>query len=398
MKKIGIVSVTYIDNFGSHLQTFALQEVIKKLGYETEIIRIDSAKKEIDKNRKKYVISRILHLDEMMAYFPYIKNKIALKLDSNYRKIVLSRSIQYNDFAKKYYIFSEKVEGFTGLRKLCLDNYDTVIVGSDQNWRPANIAGGYYTLEFVPDEINKVAYATSFGLNHIVNSQKNKSSFFLKRIKHLSVREQSGKEIIKELLERTIPVVSDPTLLLTSDKWNKYLSDRKIINGDYILCYFLGANPLHWKFVERLKSKTGLKIVGLPYGEIYSKNAVSFLDEIPLEIGPLDFISLIKDATYVCTDSFHCCAFSINYNKIFFAFYKHIQKNNMSTNGRIDNLLDIAGLKNRIITGGESIEDWMLQPINYSDINKKISDFRDMSLKYLSDSILDKNNTDIGEI
>lgn len=398
MKKIGIVSVTYIDNFGSHLQTFALQEVIKKLGYETEIIRIDSAKKEIDKNRKKYVISRILHLDEMMAYFPYIKNKIALKLDSNYRKIVLSRSIQYNDFAKKYYIFSEKVEGFTGLRKLCLDNYDTVIVGSDQNWRPANIAGGYYTLEFVPDEINKVSYATSFGLNHIVNSQKNKSRFFLKRIKHLSVRENSGKEIIKELLGRTIPVVCDPTLLLSSDKWNKYLCDRRIINGDYILCYFLGANPLHWKFIERLKSKTGLKIVGLPYGEIYSKKAVSFIDEIPLEIGPLDFISLIKNATYVCTDSFHCCAFSINYNKNFFAFYKHIQKNHMSTNGRIDNLLDIAGLKNRIITGDESIEDWMLQPINYFDINKKISDFRDMSLKYLSDSILDKNNTDIGEI
>lgn len=318
-----------------------------------------------------------------------------VKFDKKYRHIYINRAKQFRLFGQKHYNIAKKVNGWEGLTEQCKESYSAVVIGSDQLWRSANIAGGFYTLEFVPDEINKIAYATSFGLDHVVDQQKEKAKLFLKRINHISVREASGQKIVKELLGRSIPVVNDPTLLLKPDKWDKYIPQSPIIEGKYIFCYFLGTNTEHWEFVKRLKKKTRIKIVGVPYGEKYKKGATDFLDVIPESIGPFEFVNLIKNATYICTDSFHGCAFSINYNKNLFAFYKFAKKGKMSTNSRIDNLLAWTGLSHRIMTGNEKIESNMLGDIEYSDVNKRLDSMRQMSLQYLITSLENTYSTDL---
>jgi len=387
MKKLGLVTVTYVNNYGSHLQSFALQEKLKALGYIPEIINIDSVKKSIDKRRRKYIISRLYDINEISAYYPKLKKKIAKIIENNCKKIYSNRAKKFKEFAENYYDIAPKVNNWDGLSKQCKERFSAVIVGSDQNWRPANIAGGFYTLEFVPNNINKIAYATSFGLDHVIPQQKDKARFFLGRIDHLSVRENSGKAIVKDLLGKDIPVVCDPTLLLNSIEWDNYLSENPIVDGKYILCYFLGKNKEHWDFAKRLKKKTGLKIVGIPFGEQYVKDSTHFMDEIPSNVGPFEFINLIKHASYICTDSFHGCAFSINYNKNVFAFYKFVRKGNMSTNGRIDTLFGWTKLKHRILSGKEPITDLMLRDIDYRETNRILDQMRKNSLDYLINAI-----------
>lgn len=387
MKKIGLVTVTYVNNYGSHLQSFALQEKLKNEGFIPEIINIESARKDINRRRRHYVVSRILNFSEMRAYIPIVKRKIALRFDKEYHYIYVDRVKQFKVFSESHYDIAKKVEGWAGLATQCKESFSAVVVGSDQNWRPANIAGGYYTLEFVPDDVNKIAYATSFGLDHVIPQQKEKARFFLSRINHLSVREDSGRRIVEELLHKDIPVVCDPTLLLSASEWDVYIPSDPIVKGKYIFCYFLGANKEYWGFVKKLKAETGLKIVGIPYGEQYVKGVTSYIDEIPQNIGPFEFVNLIKNASFICTDSFHGCAFSINYNKNVFAFYKFTKRGTMSTNNRIDSMFKWIGMQNQIIKSPGKFDLCMLKDVDYSDANKRLEAMRTSSIKYLLEAL-----------
>ena len=395
MRKVGLITVTFAKNYGSHLQSFALQETLRIMGYNPKIINIDSVRNDVERRRKKYVLSRVYDFSEMSAYYQILKRSIARKIDKQYNSIFKNRTLQFNRFAENNYLMAEKVSGWKELTKQCIESYDAVIVGSDQLWRPANIAGGFYTMEFVPDSINKIAYATSFGIDHLVKEQREIARLFLNRINHLSVREQSGQKIIQELIGRSVPIVSDPTLLMDSCEWDNYIPEKPIVEGKYILCYFLGANEIHWDFVKKLKNKTGLKIIGIPFGEMYKKGAASFLDYIPQDIGPFEFVNLIKFASYVCTDSFHGCAFSINYNKNLFVFYKFAKPGKMSTNNRIDNILSWSGLGNRLMNGSEEIQPYMLEDIDYSKVNNRVNNIRKASLQYLKDALDGSRVTDL---
>lgn len=383
MHKIGLVTVTYINNYGSHLQSFALQEELRILGYVPEIIDIESVRDDVNKKRRLYVLTRVLDFEEMMAYYQILRRRIACLFDKEYRRIRDNRLIQFKKFSNEKYNLAERVDGWGGLAKQCSDNYEAVIVGSDQNWRPANIAGGFYTLEFVPFEINKIAYATSFGIDHVIDKQKRRARYFLDRIDHLSVREMAGKKIIKELIGRDVPVVLDPTLLLSSDQWDEYIPRESIIKGDYILCYFLGANKAPWEFVKRISKLLRIKTVGILYGEMYRKGLQICVDEKPQNIGPFEFVNLIRHANFVCTDSFHGCAFSINYNRNLFAFYKFASNGKMSTNNRVDSLLSLVGLNDRLFRGNEKIDGTILEDMDYSYANECISRERRRSIEYL---------------
>ena len=137
----------------------------------------------------------------------------------------------------------------------------------------------------------------------------------------------------------------DPTLLLTKEEWQKIA-----VKDKYILCYFLGKSIEHRKFAEKLKQKTGYKIVSLNHADEYVKYSDIFADETPYDIGPRQWINLIENAEYVCTDSFHGTIFSLINNKNFFTFERYNSKNSkISTNSRIYSLLETVQLKERLI-------------------------------------------------
>lgn len=225
---------------------------------------------------------------------------------------------------------------------------------------------------FVPIECNKVAFASSFGVATIPNNQTKKTREYLNRIQHISVREESGQKIVKELTGREVPILLDPTMIITKEEWDKSIPDNKIIGEDYIFCYFLGNNPTHRKEAQELSESTGLKIVTLRHLDEYIPRDESFGDIAPYDVGPAEFVNLIRHARYVCTDSFHGSVFSIIYHIPFISFNRFAEGNN-SRNSRLDTLFHNIGLSRRF---NKNIVDEMLQPINYKKVDKRIQELR----------------------
>ncbi len=389
MKKVGLIVVTYKDNFGSALQTFATQYILEKLGYQTAIFDINSVHKDINKKKIKYYLGRLFQKDERKYLFDNLLSRSRKKTNAfgdKYAENMCIRHKMYQDFNEKWLRFFPKVNGWSALAKQS-SACDYVVVGSDQLWRPSNIAGGYFTLEFVPDNVNKIALATSFGVSELPKSLHKHTRAFLNRINSISVREYSGKRIVKELTGRNIPVVCDPTMLLDSRQWMEIQKEKPFINEEYILVYFMGDNPEHREFVKKLKDITGCKIVGLMHGATYVPADEGFADEEPYDVGPSEFINLIRNAKYMCTDSFHGTVFSILNGTDFFSFRRYEETSEFSTNDRLHTLLEWTGLSERILYGSEDVKKCIGLSVDWEKVWNKVAEKRADSMDYLINAL-----------
>ena len=385
MKKVGIVSCYFKNNYGSMLQAYATKKILDNNNIPNETINIDN-NIDFKKGKRKYYASQLFNFKFIKSKFGMIKLKLDKKIVKNLGKNISIRDSKYKEFRKEFNL-SISCPDYKSLSEIVEVKYSDIIVGSDQLWLPVNVVSDYYTLNWVSDNINKISYATSFGISKFPDKYTDEYKKFLSRINHLSVREESGKKICDEY-GITSKVVCDPTILLTKDEWEQEAVQERIIPDKYILCYFLGSNIEHRKFAEKLKKKTGYKIVSLNHADEYVKYSDTFADITPYDIGPREWINLIKNAEYVCTDSFHGTVFSLLFNKTFFDFRRYSESNKMSTNSRIDSLLDLAGVdKNRILTGNEDVDTVIKYKINYSKVNKNIDKIRQESKKWLLSSI-----------
>lgn len=195
--------------------------------------------------------------------------------------------------------------------------------------------------------------------------------------KAISVREKQGQAIIKSLCNKEVPVVLDPTFLLTKEEWKK-LNTCDTKNKKYILVYCLRRSDLLNKMAEKLKIKTGFEIIVLNprIRNIYDKFSA-------YNVGPEDFIRLFMNAEYILTNSFHGTAFSINFNK---KFLVDLDINSaVSTNSRLLNILSLFGLEDRIV---ENIDiEKMYRDIDYRKVNKILDEERIKSINYLKKSL-----------
>lgn len=386
MRKVGLAVVTYKDNFGSALQTYATQTVINRFGYETGIFDISRLQKSIKMRKIFYYLSRMFYSDERKYVFNNAKSSAKKNATGGYADNMKTRHMMYTAFYEKELSFLPQAQNWGDLKKQS-SACSSVVVGSDQLWGPANIAAKYFTLEFVPDEINKIAYSTSFGVSVLPRQLYRHAKKYLSRINHISVRETSGKTIVKEVTNVEVPVVCDPTMLLSPQEWMSIQEDVPFTDGKYILVYLMGNNPEQRVFVKNLKEKTGYKIVGLLHGSVYLESDEGYCDETPYNVGPGEFLNLIRNASYVCTDSFHCCVFSILYEKNFFAFRRENDNSAFNTNDRLYTLLKWTNLMERIKTGDEEITDSILLDVNYIGISDKIECRRTEGLNYLKDAL-----------
>lgn len=394
MKKTAIVSCYFQRNYGSMLQAYATQMALDKLGYENETIDISGFNKEIRKEKIRYFAKAALTSDILVSKAGMAKNVLLKKFLKNaYGENSAIRKKRFDEFSKKSFRLSPIFDSKAELGLYCMDHYSTVLVGSDQLWLPGNIAADYYTLNWVPNTVNTVAYATSFGQSTLPKDSVAKASVFLKKIKYIGVREESGQRLIKQLTGRAVPVVCDPTLLFTGEEWLSIQKDEPIINEPYVFVYFLGNNPPHREFVKRLKVETGCKIVALTHLDEYVKSDEGYADYTLYDIDPADFLNLIRHAAYVCTDSFHCSAFSMQYGKTFFAFRRYTRKTASSTNSRLDTLFHLAGVQGRIFTGDEDMKECLARPIDYKKAAKNLAAFRERSYQYLDTALKDERNT-----
>lgn len=388
MRKIALVTCYFQHNYGSQLQAFATQKICDELGWPNETICIDGLKPEINKAKYKYFLSRILDINTIKDKMATVRKVIAKKTNANYARNLSLRDQLFDDFAKRKFRCSKKYTSKEELGQHAKE-YSAFIVGSDQLWLPSNIAADYYTLNFVSNGIGvkKIAYATSFGVSQLPSRQTKLAQDFLPKLDHIMVREESGKKLVKRLIEKNVPVVCDPTLLFDAEEWANELPQQQRIKESYILCYFLGNNPDQRQWARRLANETGCKIVQLPNLDEYIKSDEGFADYPLYDVNPLDFVALIRDADYVLTDSFHCTVFSALHQKEFFCFRRYRTNSIVSTNGRLDSLLASFGLTNRMLTAKESTSNAILSKIDYTPVLDRIEKMRQESISLLKDAI-----------
>lgn len=390
MKKTAIVSCYFKHNYGSMLQALATQMALDKLGFENETIDISGFNNEIKKAKLMYFIKASFTSDILLSKFGMVKNVVKKRFsNTDYGKKSALRNSRFDEFSKKHFRLSQTCDSKAALSEKCRKDYSAVVVGSDQLWLPSNIAADYYTLNFVPEEINSIAFATSFGQSELPEDSAKKAEKFLKRIKHLSVREESGRELIKKLTDRDVPVVCDPTLLFTGTEWLSIQSPKAIVDEPYILCYFLGNNPPHRDFAKRLREHTGYKIVALPHLDEFVKSDENYADMLMYDVDPADFLNLIRNASYICTDSFHGSVFSLLYEKNFFTFRRYTRKTKTSTNSRLDTLFNLAGVSGRMLEGNEDISECLRSEIDYETVHERFDALRTASYQYLKEALED---------
>ncbi len=204
---------------------------------------------------------------------------------------------------------------------------DAVICGSDQIWNREIFLDKAYFLDFVPDNIKKIAYAPSIATAW-KETEIGQLKPLLERFDALSIREEANLQQVKNLApNKNVQVVCDPVFLLSSSDWANLAIDP-IINGEYIFCYFLGTPDFAVKVVNRLRLITGYKVVLLQLNALDKFNS----DYVLRIADPFEFVGLIKKAALVCTNSFHCSAFSLIFKKNLYTIP------NAKRNERLENL------------------------------------------------------------
>lgn len=380
-KKIALFSVFDVFNYGSMLQSYALQRVLFNKVYYAPIINYN----------KKEIISQVLRI--------FNKNLLEAKINSIFRELYkyvdrdfylfdVSRKKTFSRFVHDYLSLSERISTRERLLEY-VSECDFALVGSDQVWNPISLGKDYYTLNIVPEYIPKISYASSFGVSSISGEAAIKTSSFLKRFDFISVREKQGIDIVSNLTNKTAKQVLDPTFLLEKNEWLDLVGEQPLISGNYIFCYYLGNRRIERIFAENLKKKTNCKIVNIPHSDGINSYDFNFGDYIVPNLGPLQFLNLIYHAQYICTDSFHCSAFSIIFHKSLFPFYRFDpQSIKKSTNGRIESLLDTLKIERRLVTSKENLDYLLKDTLDYDIIQSEINILRKESMNFLYSSLL----------
>lgn len=321
MNNVAIITICDNNNYGNRLQNYAMSNVIMNIGLEN--VTLWEKKENGLKQYIKLIIKQILSIKNL-----------------NYRKQILFEKFTRNNISNKY-IDLEKLEEIN-------NRFNYFIVGSDQIW---NYNFGHAQekdfLKFANSN-KTISYAPSFGISNIDDEWKERISDGVNHIKYLSVREQQGAKIIKELTGRDAQVVLDPTLLLSKKEWCKIQKKpKKMIKEKYILTYFLGEKTQKLsEEINKLRKDNNLKVINLC--DIEDKDFYS--------CGPSEFLYLFNHAELVLTDSFHACVFSMIFNKPFYVFDRN-SKGMKSMNSRLDTLLSTFKQEQRKINSLEGIED-----------------------------------------
>lgn len=367
MKSVAILTLNKLNNYGTQLQMYALMHVIKKLGYECMSLSYISKYQNMEYNQN--------------AIKKFAKNLLT-------KNGYLKRDNLFDDFRKQYINSSNEIFYFSDdMVKIC-KKFDKVICGSDQIWNPifTGMDKTYY-LPFVEGD-KRIAYAASIGVSELLTDESEFMIPYIKEIPYVSVREKSASELLQKYGCYAQHVL-DPTMLINSQEWTKHCKPYELKYKNYILYYDLVMNDSNlYKFAQYISKKLGLKIVNIStkIKDLYKIDAKNLFD-----IGPLEFLWLIKNASFVITNSYHGMLFSVNFNKPFIISEKSYGKRLISS--RVVDFLNLVNLENRIIK-----DDIFTVPnkldIDYTEVNKLVERKRKESINWLASALTNnyKNN------
>lgn len=350
MTRIGVMTFLHNDNYGSILQAWALQQVLLGLGFDATHIDYAPNKQEKIRNLLTSGNSPKLILEGMR------KKSATGKMHGS-----------FDDFRRENIRTTAPCRNHAALTKAA-ENFDVLVCGSDQIWSPVWLNPAYF-LDF--SDMPKVSYAPSLGVKDMPSRSKQlKIARLVKRFSAVSVREQEGAALLKQMAGVEADVLPDPVMLVPKDEWQAVM-DESIPQEGYILCYFIGDNPSYWETVRAVAAREQCAVRVIPRTE-GARNAGYPLEE---DVPPQRWLALINGAAHVVTDSFHGATFSAILNKECTIVRRYREDDPESKNSRIDQLLRNLGVDDlerpdwdvvnaSLSAKAESAKAWMEAAIN----------------------------------
>lgn len=355
-KKIGILTFHKAISYGAVLQAYALQNFMFRLGIENEIIDYQC----------DYMIEHYQKVFRRTGNH-FLKDFFwSLKTASGVKKGKKNTA----DFTERFLKMSR---GYTKetIRE-AKKEYKAFVTGSDQVWSPTCVGfDPIYFLTFADAE-QKYSYAASIAVKEYPMELR---SEFVKRISDFqkcSVREKSGVKIIQELTGKEASVNIDPTLLLDAEEWDQIASNEE--REPYIFLFNVLKPKKLISYAIRLAEEKNLKILYLNNRRSVKHERIEYLEPVTAD----RFIGLIKNAEYVCTNSFHGTAFSVIYGKKFVTETETA----ISVNIRSQELMETLGLSERILSS--KIIPEIDRSYDTDAVWQKIEEERQRSAEYLS--------------
>lgn len=359
MKKIGIMSMQRIINYGSFLQAYGLKKTLEKLGNNVEFIDYKFEKSIVDDKKDKNILKKI-------------KNNLNVIEFLNKKKIVKEFRNEYNNnYLKMLNIQKDKYNYSTDI--------DTLVIGSDEVFNclqpyPVGYSRGLFGYGY--SEKNVISYAASFGFTTLEGLKKynidNEVAGLLKQFKAISVRDENSYEIVNKLINEKTTINFDPVLI--SD-FTEEIKDIRIDKKDYIIVYaYTGRlSREEEKYIKNFAKKYNKKIISLGfYQRIADENLI---------VNPFEVLGYFKNADYVITDTFHGTIFSVKMNTKFCTI---IRKSNYN---KLSYLLNKLRQKNRMVNDLNDIEELYKKDINFDESNEVIKEEKEKSLNYLKTNI-----------
>ncbi len=388
MKTATATWITY-NNYGTLLQAYALQKQVELLGHENVILNDSQILKEFSAAKRKSA-SPAQHAPVSLRETEAERIKRILGNLGALPRRLLARTdperygAPYEDSQKACLAFKQDSLNILDVSPAELSGlsvrFDAFLCGSDQVWSVFDsIFNPYYYLDFARGK--KIAYAPCLGTDKIPEETAGKIRELLSDFSALSVRENVSARQLSEITDREVAWVCDPTLLHDRSFWTDFTEKIPVRKKKYLLCYFLESKPWYFDRAKALAKQLGLKIRLIPsrWEHLGSQYVI---DEA---VGPREFVTLFRDASYVLTDSYHGSIFSVIFEKDFQYLLRFALDDPASQNIRVQSLFGRLGLEDRIIIKGDSCKG--ISPMDYAAITHRKEIFRRDSIRYLLEAM-----------
>ena len=377
-RKIGIITMYYKStNYGGSLQSYALVSFLNKEGYTSEQVRFVNQPSEFQRLRvlfawgiRRAVVDVLRNAKRTVKKIFFIRKKTS----SEFARTVAARRIVFSQFGEEFVSQSDVVYNAKTIRNANKE-YDVFITGSDQVWN-FSWYNPIYFLDFASRGKKKMSYAASISMKSLNKAQKRIVKKSLKNYSAISVREADAVDLLDGLTPIEPKVALDPTLLLSRDDWNE-VAAKESPSEEYIFCYFLGNNQKAMDMARKYAEKHGLKLVDV--------TTLRFLDidgTERTEYGPREFLSYIRGAKCVFTDSFHAVVFSKIFEKQYFVFNRD-ERGSMSS--RIRTITSLFETEERFCYGERENLGYVesLTDIDYAKPLLKFEEKKKESIEFL---------------
>ena len=366
--KIGILTLPLHTNYGGILQAYALQTVLERMGHEVVILNQPFHRKGLSLGKKM-----VAYPKRFVKKYILRRQNVKICHESYIDKVQPVVETYTRVFVNKYL----HIQTVSNFNTLFSTDFDMLVVGSDQVWRPSPHVDIYhFYLDFAKDwNVKRIAYAASFGTEEweYTLEETEKCKHLVQLFDKVTVREKSGVGLCHDKFGIHASCVLDPTMLLDKNDYISLFDVDQCSQGKHILLvYILDMNDEKESLIQKIANEKHL----IP---LYVNSKVEDLNaDLKERIQPPveNWLKGFYNADFVITDSFHACVFSILFNKPFVVY-----GNKARGLARFSSLLSTFHLENRFISSADEYRN--LSPIDFSQTNLILKEMKDMSIKYL---------------